>query len=190
MSVDETPVATCRSVSQGQSQEWLCCNALTRSAETVMDVDAIETPTEAEAFELAKEDEQNAQQEASLKEGGEQISAADYDPSKDRREDEHKRLLGENPHKHEVVVVEEELEGEEEEEVDDIFAVALGAPTKKLKKVKKTTLVSVLSLVFFFLLCGSSLANSFVEIGTGTYYYDGLARYCRRRRRLLLSYPR
>lgn len=190
MSVDETPVATCRSVSQGQSQEWLCCNALTRSAETVMDVDAIETPTEAEAFELAKEDEQNAQQEASLKEGGEQISAADYDPSKDRREDEHKRLLGENPHKHEVVVVEEELEGEEEEEVDDIFAVALGAPTKKLKKVKKTTLVSVLSLVFFFFFCGSSLANSFVEIGTGTYYYDGLARYCRRRRRLLLSYPR
>jgi hypothetical protein len=63
-------------------------------------------------------------------EGGEQVSAADYDPSLDRREDEQKRIW--NPaHAPESV---EELE-EEEEEVDDMFAVA--APEKQVKKLKR-----------------------------------------------------
>ena len=60
-------------------------------------------------------------------EGGEQVSAADYDPSLDRREDEQKRIW--NP-----AQSVEELE-EEEEEVDDMFAVA--APEKQVKKLKR-----------------------------------------------------
>ncbi|RDB19227.1 Serine/threonine-protein kinase prp4 [Hypsizygus marmoreus] len=65
--------------------------------------------------------------------GAEQISAADYDPSLDRREDEQKRVYP-------VPDVEavEEIEEVEEEEVDDMFAVATSGP-KKVKKVKKKT---------------------------------------------------
>ncbi|KAK7679601.1 hypothetical protein QCA50_017312 [Cerrena zonata] len=61
----------------------------------------------------------------------EQISAADYDPSLDRREDEEKRVRAvvEHPH-HDIEIIEEE-----EEEVDDMFAVATAG--KKIKKVQK-----------------------------------------------------
>ena len=60
-------------------------------------------------------------------EGGEQVSAADYDPSLDRREDEKKRIW--NP-----AHVSESAE-EFEEEVDDMFAIA--GTEKKVKKMKK-----------------------------------------------------
>lgn len=60
-------------------------------------------------------------------EGGEQVSAADYDPSLDRREDEQKRIW--NP-----AHVSESAE-EFEEEVDDMFAIA--GSEKKVKKMKK-----------------------------------------------------
>jgi serine/threonine-protein kinase PRP4 len=60
-------------------------------------------------------------------EGGEQVSAADYDPSLDRREDEQKRIWNLN---HVPGTVEEE-----EEDVDDMFAI--NTSEKKVKKVKK-----------------------------------------------------
>ncbi|KAH7911111.1 kinase-like domain-containing protein [Hygrophoropsis aurantiaca] len=86
-------------------------------------------------FELAKDDEEEtvrakarAQDETS-----EQISAADYDPSLDRREDEKRRVLKDEPMEVDVEIVEEE----EEEDVDDMFAVATSERKKKLKKVAK-----------------------------------------------------
>ncbi|KAF8990267.1 kinase-like protein [Cyathus striatus] len=62
---------------------------------------------------------------------GEQVSAADYDPSLDRREDEQKRIR-----EPEVIDEgEEEKEEEEEEDVDDMFAIDV--LEKKVKKAKK-----------------------------------------------------
>lgn len=90
-------------------------------------------------FALAKNDEEEDAQAKVHAENGEQVSAADYDPSLDRREDEQKR----------VIVVEPEMieeEEEEEDDVDDMFAVATNDPKKKVKKVKR---VSV-SLSFSF----------------------------------------
>lgn len=86
-------------------------------------------------FELAKDDEQEkAQAGAQGQDGtGEQISAADYDPSLDRREDEQRRVLKDEPIDVETI---EEEEEEEEEDVDDMFAVAT-SDKKKVKKVKK-----------------------------------------------------
>ncbi|KAG1778357.1 kinase-like domain-containing protein [Suillus placidus] len=62
-----------------------------------------------------------------------QISAADYDPSLDRREDEQRRVLKDEPMN--VETIEEEEEDEEEDDVDDMFAE--GVTEKKRKKVKK-----------------------------------------------------
>ncbi|KAI0045783.1 kinase-like protein, partial [Auriscalpium vulgare] len=63
-----------------------------------------------------------------------QISAADYDPSLDRREDEERRVRGVKAEPDpDIVMIEEEEE--EEEDVDDMFAVTTS--TKKVKKVKK-----------------------------------------------------
>jgi len=88
-------------------------------------------------FTLAKDgEEEDAQVKVQAENSGaEQVSAADYDPSLDRREDEQKRVREPIP---EVDVIEEE---EEEDDVDDMFAVAIG-DKKKVKKVKKV--VSVL----------------------------------------------
>lgn len=61
-----------------------------------------------------------------------QISAADYDPSLDRREDEQRRVLKDEPMDVETI---EEEEEEEEDDVDDMFAAA--TTEKKRKKVKK-----------------------------------------------------
>ncbi|KIJ63386.1 hypothetical protein HYDPIDRAFT_113375 [Hydnomerulius pinastri MD-312] len=89
-------------------------------------------------FELAKdEDEEDARAQAQAQDGtGEQISAADYDPSLDRREDEHKRVYKDKPMVTDLEAVEEVEEEEEEEDLDDMFAVA-SADKKKVKKVKK-----------------------------------------------------
>jgi serine/threonine-protein kinase PRP4 len=62
-----------------------------------------------------------------------QISAADYDPSLDRREDEQRRVLKDEPMN--VETIEEEEDEEEEDDVDDMFAAAI--TEKKRKKVKK-----------------------------------------------------
>ena len=91
-------------------------------------------------FELAKEEDEggaqaDVQAQARQEGGREQISAADYDPSLDRREDEQRRVRGA---KEEVLQNVEMIEEEEEEEedFDDMFA-ALTSEKKKVKKVKK-----------------------------------------------------
>ena len=88
------------------------------------------SPTSA-AFELAKDNEQeDAQVKVQAQNGNaHQISAADYDPSLDRREDEQRRVYKDEPM--DVDTVEEE-----EDDVDDMFAVA-STGQKKIKKVKK-----------------------------------------------------
>lgn len=60
------------------------------------------------------------------------MSAADYDPNQDRREDEGKRIYDIDNHADSVeMIVEEE---DEEEDLDDMFAVA--ATEKKVKKIR------------------------------------------------------
>lgn len=94
------------------------------------------------AFELAKDDEQeDAQVKVQAQNGNsEQISAADYDPSLDRREDEQRRVLKDEP------VDVETIEEEEEEDVDDMFAV-ISSDKKKVKKVKKVVSIQCYLLI-------------------------------------------
>lgn len=115
-------------------------------------------------FELAKGgEEEGAQAEAdeqAKRDGArEQISAADYDPSLDRREDEQRRVRGtKEVSNQDVEMIEEEEEEEEKEEeeydddddddddVDDMFAVSVAdKKTKKVKKVMKPTLPALIT---------------------------------------------
>ncbi|KAF6741573.1 CMGC/DYRK/PRP4 protein kinase [Ephemerocybe angulata] len=93
-------------------------------------------------FALAKEDDDGikANESAEVRKG-EQVKAADYDPSLDRREDEKKRF-----HPDEAMVVDDAGEEEEvevtddegeEEDVDDMFALAMGDEEEEGKKEKK-----------------------------------------------------
>lgn len=104
-------------------------------------------------FELAKGGEEEgaqaeAQEQAKRDGAREQISAADYDPSLDRREDEQRRVRGTKEVSNQDVEMIEEEEGVEEEgddDVDDMFAVAVAdKKTKKVKKVKVSLIVLVL----------------------------------------------
>lgn len=101
-------------------------------------------------FELAKGgEEEGAQaevQEQAKRDGvWEQVSAADYDPSLDRREDEQRRVRSAkeelNP---DVEIIEEEYE-EDDGDVDDMFAVS-AADKKKRTKVKKVIVCLVLAV--------------------------------------------
>lgn len=88
------------------------------------------------AFSLAKDQGADGQVKGQVQDGPhEQISAADYDPSLDRREDE-KRVLGvqDGPTEDAQVVEVEEVE-DEEDDVDDMFAIATAEKPKKVKKV-------------------------------------------------------
>ena len=104
-------------------------------------------------FELAKGGEEEgaqaeAQEQAKRDGAREQISAADYDPSLDRREDEQRRVRGAKEElNQDVEMIEEEEEEEEEEDVDDMFAVSVADKKKKIKKVKKV-IVSILLIVY------------------------------------------
>jgi serine/threonine-protein kinase PRP4 len=91
------------------------------------------SPTSA-AFELAKDDEQeDAQVKVQAQNGNaHQISAADYDPSLDRREDEQRRVYKDEPMDVETI----EEEEEDEDDVDDMFAVS-STVKKKIKTVKR-----------------------------------------------------
>lgn len=103
-------------------------------------------------FELAKGGEEEgaqaeAQEQAKRDGAREQISAADYDPSLDRREDEQRRVRGtKEVSNQDVEIIEEEEEEEEgDDDVDDMFAVAVvDKKTKKVKKVKVSLIVLVL----------------------------------------------
>jgi serine/threonine-protein kinase PRP4 len=104
-------------------------------------------------FELAKGgEEEGAQAEAQeqAKRDGvrEQISAADYDPSLDRREDEQRRVRGtKEVSNQDIEMIEEEEEDDDDDDVDDMFAVAVAdkKKTKKVKKVMKPTLPAVIT---------------------------------------------
>jgi serine/threonine-protein kinase PRP4 len=103
-----------------------------------------------DVFELAKGgEEEGAQAEAQeqMKREGdrEQVSAADYDPSLDRREDEQRRVRG----AHDELIQDVEMIEEEEEDdddVDDMFAVSV-EDKKKVKKVKKVVKPSLPALI-------------------------------------------
>jgi serine/threonine-protein kinase PRP4 len=102
-------------------------------------------------FELAKGGEEEgaqaeAQEQAKRDGAREQISAADYDPSLDRREDEQRRVRGAKEDLNQDVEMIEEEE-EEEEDVDDMFAVSVADKKKKIKKVKKV--IVSLMLIFY-----------------------------------------
>ena len=98
--------------------------------------DSVSASPDPDSFSLAKDgDAQDAQAKAHAQDGNQdQISAADYDPSLDRREDERKIVMANNDEANDVEMIEEEEE-EEEDDVDDMFAVV--KPEKKIKKVKK-----------------------------------------------------
>jgi len=98
-----------------------------------------ETGAAADAFELAKG------AEAGQAEGApdeQMISAADYDPSLDRREDERRRVGGVvagavGATEAEVVEEVEEVEEDDEDDVDDMFAIGGGEKKKKtVRRVK------------------------------------------------------
>jgi serine/threonine-protein kinase PRP4 len=106
-------------------------------------VSAPDSPTSG-AFELAKDDEEeDAQVKVQAQnDGSEQISAADYDPSLDRREDEQRRVRVKDEPIPEVETIEEE---EEEDDVEDMFAMPTSE--KKPKKVKKVIVSTVHAVV-------------------------------------------
>lgn len=95
-------------------------------------------------FSLTKEgaEEESAVEARTSAPGeGEQVSAADYDPSLDRREDEQRRVrgIGAKMESHEDTMdVVEEVTEEEEEDVDDMFAIITSKPRTK-KKVRVAT---------------------------------------------------
>lgn len=85
-------------------------------------------------FTLAKDGDEQAQDTTQTQnEGGEQVSAADYDPNQDRREDEGKRVHDNDHTGDEVEMIVED--GDEEDDLDDMFAVA--TTEKKVKKIKR-----------------------------------------------------
>jgi serine/threonine-protein kinase PRP4 len=104
----------------------------TRTGETA-------TPEPA-AFDLSKAaDAGNAQSAVSAQAaqaGAAEQSAADYDPSMDRREDEQRRLREDAPMAVDVdAEVEEEVTDDEDDDVDDMFALLEEKPKKTRKRV-------------------------------------------------------
>lgn len=96
--------------------------------------ESVSASPEPNEFTLAKDGDEQAQDTTQTQnEVGEQVSAADYDPNQDRREDEGKRI-------HDV----DDLAGddiemiveEEEDDLDDMFAVVT-TEKKKAKKIKR-----------------------------------------------------
>jgi serine/threonine-protein kinase PRP4 len=130
-------------------------------------------------FELAK-DEDDEDVRAKMQDGApDQISAADYDPSLDRREDEQRRVLKDEPMNVETIEEEEEEEEEDEDDdVDDMFAAAV--TEKKRKKVKKV----VCPLYFVRQRCLTLSAEK-----SSTRPYHNNVRLCLGSRGLLPSYP-
>lgn len=117
---------------------------------------AVGTPISGADFALSKaddaapveqvEDVSKADQQAGGIEG---VVAADYDPSKDRMDDEARRAakrLGEDVTMRDVVEELEE-EGEEDDDIDDMFAL-VDEDEPKPKKKRKVKLVKVCLLSF------------------------------------------
>ena len=101
-------------------------------------------------FSLAKDNEEDVSQQANAPGSAlqeQQVSAADYDPSQDRREEE-KRHLGikEEPDIQEVpeeIVVEES----DDDDLDDMFSVAAEDKPKKVKKTKRVAVSFFISFL-------------------------------------------
>jgi len=96
-------------------------------------------------FELAKGGEEEgaqaeAQEQAKRDGAREQVSAADYDPSLDRREDEQRRVRGAKEELNQDV---EMIEDDDEDDMDDMFAVSVADKKKNIKKVKKVIVCRV-----------------------------------------------
>jgi serine/threonine-protein kinase PRP4 len=104
--------------------------------------ESVSASPEPNGFTLAKDGDGRTQDTSQTQnEGGEQVSAADYDPNQDRREDEGKRIHDIDNHADDVeMVVEEEYE---EDDLEDMFAVT----TTEKKKVKKIRRVVVCDLL-------------------------------------------
>ena len=101
-----------------------------------------------EQFTLAKDGEDDAQVKVQVDNGdAEQVFAADYDPSQDRREEEQRRVRVVQDEVLPEIVETVDEEEEEEGDIDDMFAVVTG--DKKVRKVKKITVsnLSVFSLL-------------------------------------------
>lgn len=136
-------------------------------------------------FTLAKEDEaghvQAVVHQENAARGAMEQSAAEYDPSMDRREDEEKRVRGEEKKDVEIVGDNEE-EVEDDDDVDDMFALETDEP-KKQRKVKRKVAVSTNEPPFL-------LAVNHVRVETrrvsACYYHT---RHRCRLRRLLPDYP-
>ncbi|KAL0062659.1 U4/U6 small nuclear ribonucleoprotein prp4 [Marasmius tenuissimus] len=99
-------------------------------------------------FALAKDDEDKSSElKAQIEEHTNiQVSAADYDPSLDRREDEQKRVNA--PVKDEHDDIEEiEVEEDDEDDMDDMFAVTTAPKVKKTRTVKKVVKPSAPALI-------------------------------------------
>lgn len=106
------------------------------------------SPSLDDTFDIAKDEEQQSDGNTQVADGtNEQINAADYDPSLDRREDEEKRVRAvfEKDENHQDVEM-VEVEEEEEDDVDDMFA--LDTSEKKPKKVKKVAVCLFFPLLF------------------------------------------
>lgn len=94
-------------------------------------------------FELAKGGEEEgaqaeAQEQAKRDGAREQVSAADYDPSLDRREDEQRRVRGAKEElNQDVEMIEDDEEEDDMDDVDDMFAMFVTDKKKRVKKVKK-----------------------------------------------------
>ena len=97
--------------------------------------ESVSASPEPDGFTLAKDGDGQTQDAAQTQnEGGEQVSAADYDPNQDRREDEGKRIHDVDNHVADVeMIVEEEYE---EEDLEDMFAVTT-TEKKKVKKIRR-----------------------------------------------------
>ena len=110
-----------------------------------------------DGFALAKEGEEEDAQVKMQEQNGnrEQISAADYDPSLDRREDEQKRVraIQDEPNADIEMIEEEE---DDEDDVEDMFAVA--TTEKKVKKIRRVVVSCTIPLVAVGLMsCRSQL---------------------------------
>ena len=129
-------------------------------------------------FELAKGGEEGgaqaeAQEQAKRDGAREQVSAADYDPSLDRREDEQRRVRGAKEELNQDVEMIEEDE-DDMDDVDDMFAVFATDKKKKVKKVKKIIVCRI----------GRSFATALIPVPRSearfTSSHHDNAGYCRR----------
>ncbi|KAA1475862.1 kinase-like protein [Dentipellis sp. KUC8613] len=135
----QTPLSVSNTVSQSHSIDGTpdveVVDSQSQWFKRAVSASASPTPADFDLAKQAEEEETQVEAQAEARRDGEheQISAADYDPSLDRREDEERRVRGAEPAQDVEMIEEEE---EEEEDLDDMFAVA-STEKKKVKKVKK-----------------------------------------------------